>query len=62
VLLFQPLHLVYKAGIIALFVLLNILLSTVSVDDLNLVLPEAMTRRISALLSRRGGEAVSHGN
>jgi hypothetical protein len=45
-----------------LFVLLNIVLATVSVDDLNLVLPEAMTGRISAFLSRRSREAVSHGN
>ena len=62
VLWFQPLHLLYKAGIIGLFVLLNIILATVSVDDLNLVLPEAMTGRISAFLSRRSGEVVSHGN
>jgi O-antigen/teichoic acid export membrane protein len=58
----QPMHILYRAGILLLFVLLNVILGTVSVDDLNLVLPEAITGRINALLSRRNGEVVSHGN
>lgn len=42
----QPAAFTYKVAIIVLFVILNIALSTISLDDLRLVLPEAVTRRL----------------
>lgn len=40
----QPAGFTYKIGIIVLFLVLNIALSTISRDDLRLVLPEAVTK------------------
>jgi len=42
----QPAAFAYKVAIIVLFVVLNVALSTVTCDDLRLVLPEAVTRRL----------------
>jgi O-antigen/teichoic acid export membrane protein len=52
----QPSGLTYKLAIIALFVVLNAALATISVEDLKLILPDAVTRRVKSLK-----EALPHG-
>ena len=52
----QPTALGFKAAIILLFIGLNVASSTISLDDLRLVLPAAVTERLGIL---RG--AISHG-
>lgn len=45
----QPDGFAYKLAIIALFVVLNAALATISAEDLKLMLPDAVTRRLSSL-------------
>ena len=52
----QPDGFTYKLAIIALFLVLNAVLATISVDDLKLILPEVVTRRVKSLK-----EALIHG-
>ncbi len=52
----EPEGLIYKLAIIALFVILNAALATISIADLNLILPDAVTRRLNLLQ-----EALTHG-
>ena len=45
----RPGELLYQLAIIALFLVLNVALATVSVEDLKLLLPDAVARRLSSL-------------
>jgi len=46
----QPVGFVFKVAIIVVFVGLNIVLATISRDDLDLVLPRIVSRRLGALI------------
>jgi O-antigen/teichoic acid export membrane protein len=46
----QPAGIVYKIAIVVIFVGLNILLATISRDDLDLVLPRVITKRLGTLI------------
>ncbi|MEO8285674.1 MAG: flippase [Chloroflexota bacterium] len=59
VLALQPLPFLFRVGIMLVFALLSVALSSISLDDLNLVLPEGMTKRLGALRPSR--EVISHG-
>jgi len=52
----QPVTFAYRVAILALFVALNVLLSTISRDDLSLILPRGLIRR-----SGMPKEALPHG-
>jgi hypothetical protein len=52
----HPSGLTYKLAIIVLFLVLNVALATISVEDLKLLLPDALTRRLKPLK-----EALLHG-
>jgi O-antigen/teichoic acid export membrane protein len=45
----QPTGFIYKIGIILVFIVLNCAFSTISVEDLNLVLPDILIKRLSSL-------------
>lgn len=45
----QPVEYVYRAGILAAFVALNLILMTVSIDDLAYIIPTGATRRFGRL-------------
>lgn len=53
----QPAEFTYKVAIVVLFVVLNMVLSTISRDDLSLVLPEGVAKRPGVLK-----EPLSHGH
>jgi hypothetical protein len=42
----RPSEILYQLAIIALFLVLNVALATISVEDLKLMLPDAVTRRL----------------
>ncbi len=53
----RPGELLYQLAIIALFLVLNVALATISVEDLKLMLPDAVTRRL-----RKTKEALADDN